>query len=484
MSLLTGRSRFSHSIATSPTPELHIRCSDAVAASFLVSQLRNPYEILPLLLLVGSEVVHKALAQATGNGFPPVCFSFGWVSYAFVCFANLLGDGRLMPHAEFPCKVYNMESGYPRENRNWVISRLLRDNELFMAKQREDRPDLGNALRIAIYEPSPLKPPQSPGRNSHYLTSLAQFAIAITPWILSGDRLVFLITVVGTLMVVVTGILPQWRAEKLPEEKKNRKTFAVTVGNGSKDIMIIRNLGLSYDLEDLSTFESPRLRRAWQQCGIYKKGPNGNVRTFNGLPLDFWLTRVSCFCLVVGWLLLLLLVAGMQSNSWYLFVIATLGMIQNSYVAGKSLHPETQLIPLILTDQILGNKVMDALMDLEVTLERDPLFGEVDREAIVEPLLKEYFPGSLRKDYGEKDWWDGDRDQYDSHRLKGEPNGGAWTGLPRSRWFVVDPKSEKTDLVNISYTEMAEEQDDYELHDEVPGLPRTRVGEIEQSSQS
>ncbi|OJD33150.1 uncharacterized protein BKCO1_3300050 [Diplodia corticola] len=483
----------------SPTEELRTRSTNSAAAAaaaatttpdstptaLILQALRNPHDLLPFLLLLGGEVVQKALAQATGRGqLAPVCFSFGWASYAFVAAVQLLGDGRLMPAAEVPCKVYNMRSAYARANRNWVVGRLLRDNELFMARQRErldvqagrDRGgQLGRALRIAIYEPAgggggsgdrdraPLKGAGAPpyARVSHLGVTAAQCAVAVVPWVRGGDWLPFVVTAVGTGLAAGMGLLPQWRAEKLPEERTNRKTFAVTAGNGSKDIMIIRNLGLSYDLEDLSTFESPRLSRAWQQCGLFRNDVGGEpfVRTFNGLPLDFWFTRIVCFSLAVGWLVLLLLVAGMKRNSWYLFVVAALGMMQNIYVAGCSVHPEMQLIPLILRDQILGNKVMDALMDLEVTLERDPLFGEVEREAIVEPLIKEYFPGRLRKDNGEIEWWAGHRDHYDRDRLNRKTSSGLSRGVPRSRWFVTDPDLEK-DLVDTSSVELLQDENE------------------------
>lgn len=66
---------------------------------------------MSLLMLVGGDIVQKALAQLVGVHLPllpgrstspscymtPVAFSFGWVAYAFSSLASIFGDHRLMP---------------------------------------------------------------------------------------------------------------------------------------------------------------------------------------------------------------------------------------------------------------------------------------------------------------------------------------------------------------------------------------------------
>lgn len=59
-------------------PLKHTRSTDA---SFK-SQWRNPNDILSLLLILGPDVVGRALAQLAGSRITPVVFSFGWVAYA------------------------------------------------------------------------------------------------------------------------------------------------------------------------------------------------------------------------------------------------------------------------------------------------------------------------------------------------------------------------------------------------------------------
>lgn len=413
--------------------------------SYLAAQL---YSILPLLLLVGGDIVYRALAQATGNGPAPVSLSFGWVAFSFKSIASLVGERRLMPLPDYSCKVINLESGYARDNRNWVIGRLLRDNEIHMAKKNEDRPDLGQSLRIAIYEPSPLQPETHFMKGSHRLATLLQFAVACIPLVLGGHRDVLLLTTFGTAMALITGWLPQWKAEKLPVQQPNRKrkTIALTAGNGSRDVIVIRNIDSHYDLEELSTFEGPHMHRPWHHIGYFTKEvqetgetkPKIKVRTLEGIPLDFLATCFVCIALAAGWLLLLGLAVRLQTGSGYLLVVCLIGTAQNCFVAGRSLHPERQPIPLILCDEILGNKAMDALMDLEVTLEGDLLF--VDREgSVVQPLRDIYFPGRSRMMSGEIEWWAGERNKYDELRL-GDKHGNR--GTPRSRWFSTTASKE------------------------------------------
>ena len=67
------------------------------AATTVVLQWRNPNDVLSILLIVGADVIQKALAQLSGGRFVSVAFSFGWVSYSFGALMSAAGDGRLMP---------------------------------------------------------------------------------------------------------------------------------------------------------------------------------------------------------------------------------------------------------------------------------------------------------------------------------------------------------------------------------------------------
>lgn len=56
--------------------------SDSTSVSaLLAAQWKNPGDILSILLLLGPDVVQRAIAQLTGRAITPVAFSFGWVAY-------------------------------------------------------------------------------------------------------------------------------------------------------------------------------------------------------------------------------------------------------------------------------------------------------------------------------------------------------------------------------------------------------------------
>src|SRR6218665_925168 len=94
--------------------------------TILLNQWRNPGVILSLLLLIGGEVVQKAIAQLVGLRVPhhsklhnekddnayfftltPVAFSFGWVAYAFNSLIAVFGNGNLMPEPDTQIIVIN-----------------------------------------------------------------------------------------------------------------------------------------------------------------------------------------------------------------------------------------------------------------------------------------------------------------------------------------------------------------------------------------
>lgn len=63
---------------------------DGVAA-FLSAQWTTPGDILSVLLLLGPEIVQRAVAQLAGRAVTPVAFSFGWVAYAASALLSTFG---------------------------------------------------------------------------------------------------------------------------------------------------------------------------------------------------------------------------------------------------------------------------------------------------------------------------------------------------------------------------------------------------------
>ena len=124
----------------------------------LATQWVNPSDVSTILFVLGGDVVQKAFSQATGKSYVPVCFSFGCVAYAFVALVGIIGDGRLLATPDYPCKVLNLKSGYLRENKNFVLGRLLRDLEAIETRQEnvsseEVGEEGGNyGLKITVFE--------------------------------------------------------------------------------------------------------------------------------------------------------------------------------------------------------------------------------------------------------------------------------------------------------------------------------------------
>lgn len=57
----------------------------------LKSQWSNPSDILSLLLLLGPDVIQRALAQLVGRRVTTVAFSFGWAAYSIGALISALG---------------------------------------------------------------------------------------------------------------------------------------------------------------------------------------------------------------------------------------------------------------------------------------------------------------------------------------------------------------------------------------------------------
>ena len=114
-------------------------------------QWTQSVDVFSILLLLGGEIVNRALAQLSGGLLTPVSFFFGsdsdtnpsvasfafqliitagWVSYAMNMLSAAVGDAKLMPSStENACLLINAKNGYIRNNAGWVLGRMLRDYE-------------------------------------------------------------------------------------------------------------------------------------------------------------------------------------------------------------------------------------------------------------------------------------------------------------------------------------------------------------------
>lgn len=378
-------------------PMLSPRASEAgPVAQAIRATWENPSDTMTILLIIGGDIVHMALAQLSGRTFVPVAFSFGWVAYSFHTVMSVVGDGCLMPKHDYPAKLINASTGFARDNRSWVLGRLLRDFE---------RP-LGNnvGLSVTIFNASSSASAGVPNIDRYWtsglITIILQFAVAAIPCGLKGDWSILAVTAAGTLLALATGALPQWRSEKWACRRNSSKVVCLTGGNGTRSVMVIRGNDVGLDLEDLAAAESPRL--GW--------GRPEFVRTIMGLPIPFWFTQAFCLALAMAWIVLLITVTGLKSNTWYLLLVGGLGMIQNVIVAGARRRSGASGIHLEKVEDFERKKAMHALMDVE---DAYPKVGRC--------LLAEFFPneGGLSPD--EVSWWKGDKEAYNEWRAAKHP---------------------------------------------------------------
>jgi hypothetical protein len=116
------------SLASSALPTVSATALDvgvSVANDFK-AQWKNSSDTFSLLLLVGGDVIQKAMAQFNGRRYRPIAFSFGWVAYAFSALMFAVGHLKILPDPDCPSTVINCRSGYASTNQSWILGRLIR----------------------------------------------------------------------------------------------------------------------------------------------------------------------------------------------------------------------------------------------------------------------------------------------------------------------------------------------------------------------
>ncbi|KAJ5514323.1 hypothetical protein N7463_003875 [Penicillium fimorum] len=379
--------------------------SEYLSASGFSTQWRTPSDIFSVLLILGGDIVSRALAQLAGSRLTPVAFSFGWVAFAVTTVVAAVGEKKLMPPADFPCKVINGETGYIRDNRSWIIGRLVRDFENWMDEQPRvhAKPSLSpdsnpNTVQKCVREiidarwkalkekakaegqPEPERPHKAglcvsvyraqkaiksyPGYDTPYitgiLTTIVQLGVAAIPFGLYGNWGILLITAAGIVLSFSTGALSQWSKEKWACRSGAKKTFVLTSGNGSQHAIVIQGNGMGLDLEDLAANDP------------------GIIASCK--------TRLAITALAALWIVLLITAAGFQQDTWPLLAVGALGILQNAYAAGASRSPMAFGVPLEFVEAIGELKVMDAIFRVENLY---PCLGK--------SLLPIFFPGELNE---------------------------------------------------------------------------------------
>lgn len=377
------------------------------AAATVVLQWRNPNDVLSILLIVGGDVIQKALAQLSGGRFVPVAFSFGWVSYSFGALMSAAGDGRLMPPMpDCPSILVNTEAGYSRTNTSWMLGRVLRDLE-------QKTPHGDHSLCVTVFRAT-----ANTGIvrydwvwYSGFAVIWLQLAVAAIPWGLRQNWLILLSTACGTLLALGGGALPQWKAEKWACRPKSPETYCLTRGNGHQQVIVIESAGMGMNLEDLA---SSRVR---------------------GSPYH----RVLTALLAIFWIIFLITVAGLREDTWYLLVVGCMGMVQNIIVAGVARDPKVFGIDLKRVGEVKGNKVMHVLMRTE---EIYPRVGA--------SLVPVFFPGRLRE--SEQTFWDSKKLQAREKHVKPRSTGRQALSISTAGQDGSSPTKEQTVMGGTAMT--------------------------------
>lgn len=220
-----------------------------------------------------------------------------------------------MPTAETSALVIGAKTGHCRNNRSWLISRLLRDfeartnaatnesesahprnnlNEKFRDSSASPKPKW-ESLRVTVFRNCKKSKNNYLSRIwiSGFLTILLQFGISIIPWVVGGNWAIFLLTTGGTILALAQSAFPQWKEEKWSSRPGGTQTVSITQGIGSKHVMVVLETGTPEKEIDLEIMASGNTRLA-----------ASNV------------TRFGTSILTGLWVLLLFLVAEMKNDTW------------------------------------------------------------------------------------------------------------------------------------------------------------------------
>jgi hypothetical protein len=387
-------------------------------SNWLVQQYNNPSEVLSVLLLIGGDIVQKAIAQLVGRWtVTPAAFSFGWVSYAFMAVSSALGDGTLMPLPDIPCRVINLKTGNYRQNESWVIGRLLRDLELeFELPASHRRP----VIRILTTAGVAANPEGDKCWWSFVFFIPAQLLLAAGPLIAPRRNwTVLMVTAVGSLLATLTSSLPQWRKEKFNCRTNSKETYVLTRGNGHPHIFVIQN-GATY-------YPNPKDQSK-------KSGISVNLEDLAvAYPATTHSARIAVFFLALLWVFLLITVAGLKQDAWYLLGVGSLGTIHNIFVANHKRSPRASGVPLKRLDN--GTKASnDKSGDGPISVQgyacveighprQDSSLSTMNVLKLAEQnyaglgllLLKIFFPGDV--DQQEVEFWRKQRESLSERRL-------------------------------------------------------------------
>ncbi|KAK8128988.1 hypothetical protein PG984_010096 [Apiospora sp. TS-2023a] len=284
-------------------------------------------------------------------------FILGCAPYAFNTLIGVFGNGHLLPKPEYPAKVQDKEP--------------LPDNKIRMAIYDANLPGLPYQFRYTILH------------IFGALTIAVQLIIASIPTTLTAGEEweILVVAAIGTTLTLLTGILPQWKAGGLPNGQRSDETYALTAGNGSRDIFIIQGKDHCIGLDESVAHESPIFGTPWLKSRtVPAKDGDSSATTLTqeiwGMPKGFFIT--VCSALVLA--------------TWAMMLVGGIWLLYNTIVAGIRRNPSERSLPPMFVESILARNILDGLMDLEVSY---PGSGD--------PLICELSPGDMSVE--EREWW-------------------------------------------------------------------------------
>lgn len=341
-------------------------------------QFTNPNEIMNVMLLIGGEVIQKAILQMAGFSIvTPVVFSFGWVTYTFNSIAN---GGKDLPDPDYAVTVIPVTSrGSPLQiqNQSFLLGRLMRDLERRTRKEiQSDSPEVQSGMVVSVYEIDPTpRPglhhcgPLKPCKDLIWWSFLpflvVQLGVAAVPIILKRNWSIMLITACGNVLALVGASLPTIRRNKFACRLGSRVPFILTRGTGHKYAFLI----LPNSSNTRRDYYGDEPASADRNC----------LPHLHDLAYGFTKSQTSYFysvCLCLLWVVLLIAVGGLEDDTWYLFAVGSLGMAHSVLVASMPRSPESHGVPLKETrgpvfrfgstrDAGHRQKVSDTLLQLE-----------------------------------------------------------------------------------------------------------------------
>ncbi|KAH6972628.1 hypothetical protein EDB80DRAFT_833937 [Ilyonectria destructans] len=183
---------------------LRRRFDPGVPSDEFSQQWTNPSDAFSILLILGGDVVARALAQLAASPVTPVAFSFGWVAYAVTAVVSAIGENKLMPPPGL-----------------WIIGRIVRYFETWMDDSKR-----GRRMRTHLQ-----------GMLNQRWEKDKRAAEEKEP---------------GILLSFAMGSILQWPKEKWACRRNSSKTVILTRGNGSQHAIVIIGDGKGLDVEDLA----------------------------------------------------------------------------------------------------------------------------------------------------------------------------------------------------------------------------------------